>query len=170
MKTLFRENAGEALIGLLVVLLAIWFTWFAWTQSGGGVKSGATRVTAIFPNVGGVNVGTDVRVAGLKVGTVTDQELDAQSYQVKVTLALDPKVKIPVDSSAAVTSEGLLGSTYVALLPGGSTTPLKEGDVITDTQGAVDLMGLVGQFINRSGDESGATDAGADAEAQAANP
>ena len=157
MKALFRENAGEALVGLLVVLLACWFTWFAWAQSGGGVKAGAVRVVAIFPNVGGVNVGTDVRIAGLKIGTVVDQELDPQSYQVKLTLALDPKVKVPVDSAAAITSEGLLGSNYVALQPGGDPTPLKEGDVITDTQGSVDLMGLVGQFINGSGDKQEAT-------------
>ncbi len=152
MKGLFRENAGEALVGLLVVLLAIWFAWFAWTQTGGGVKSGAVRVMAIFPNITGINVGTDVRVAGLKVGTVVEQELDPSSYQVKVTLALDPKVRIPADSSAAVTSEGLLGGSYVALLPGGAPTPLKAGDTITDTQGAVDMMSLMGQFINRSGD------------------
>lgn len=152
MKTLFRENAGEALVGLLVVLLAIWFVWFAWTKSGGGVKLGAVKVEAIFPNVGGIEVGTDVRLAGLKVGTVIDQKLDPQTYQVRVTLALDPGVKVPVDSSAAVTSEGLLGGSYVALQPGGDSTPLKEGDVITDTQGSVDLMSLFGQFINRSGE------------------
>lgn len=154
MKTLFRENIGEALIGLCVVMLAVWFTWFAWVHSGGGAKAGAVKVVAIFPNSGGVEVGTDVRLAGLKIGTVTHQELDPQSFQVKLTLAIDPNMKIPVDSSAAITSEGLLGSTYVALLPGGDTTPLKEGDVITDTQGAMDLMGLVGQFINRSGDSA----------------
>ena len=153
MRALFRENAGEALVGLLVVLLAFWFTWFAWIQSGGGVKAGAIKVVAIFPNVGGVNVGTDVRIAGLKVGSVVHQELDPASYQVKVTLALDPQVKVPVDSAAAITSEGFLGSNYVALQPGGDPTPLKSGDTITDTQGTVDMMGLVGQFINGSGDK-----------------
>ena len=151
MRTLFREHAGEALVGLFVVLLAAWFAWFAWAKSGGGVKAGAIKVEAIFPNVGGIEVGTDVRIAGLKVGTVIGQELDPQSFQVRSTLALDPKVRVPVDSSAAVTSEGLLGGTYIALLPGGDPTPLKSGDVISDTQGAVDLMALFGQFINRSG-------------------
>ncbi len=154
MRTLFRENIAEALVGLMVVLLAGWFSWFAWTQSGGGVKAGAVRIVAIFPNVGGINVGTDVRIAGLKIGSVTEQTLDPETYQVKVTLALDPKVKVPADSSAAIASEGLLGSSYVALVPGGATMSLKEGDVITDTQGSVDLMGLVGQFINRSGDDA----------------
>jgi phospholipid/cholesterol/gamma-HCH transport system substrate-binding protein len=165
MKTVFRENALEALIGLLVVLLAAWFVWFAWMKTGGGARSGAIHVVAMFPNSSGVNVGTDVRVAGLKVGTVTDQTLDPASYQVKVTLAIDPKVKLPADSSAAITSEGLLGSTYVALLPGGAPDPLKEGDVITDTQGSIDLMSLVGQFINRA--PSGSDGGGASTESAA---
>jgi phospholipid/cholesterol/gamma-HCH transport system substrate-binding protein len=151
-KGILRENGAEALVGLLVVLLAAWFVWFAWMRTGGGEKSGSIHVTALFPNAAGVDVGTEVRVAGLKIGSVTGQKLDPASYQVAVTLAIDPKVKIPADSSAAITSEGLLGSTFIALLPGGETVPLKEGDTITDTQGAIDLMGMVGQFINRSGD------------------
>ncbi|WP_404714323.1 outer membrane lipid asymmetry maintenance protein MlaD [Sphingomonas sp. MMS24-J13] len=149
MKGLFRENIGEALVGLLVVLLAVWFVMFAWDRTGGGTKAGATRVTAIFPSASGVSPGTDVRVSGLKVGSVKGLSLDPQSYQVKVDIALDPSVKLPSDSSAQVTSEGLLGSTFVAFTPGGSPTPLKTGDTITDTQGSMDLMALIGQFINK---------------------
>jgi phospholipid/cholesterol/gamma-HCH transport system substrate-binding protein len=155
MKSRLKENAGEALVGLLVVLLAVWFISFAWGRTGGGLRADAIHVTALFPNASGVNVGTDVRVAGLKIGSVTRQELDPESYQVAVTLALDPMVKLPADSSAAITSEGLLGSTFIALLPGGDPAPLKDGDRITDTQGAIDLMAVVGQFINRSGDSAG---------------
>lgn len=156
MKSLLRENVTEALVGLLVVALAAWFAMFAWDKTGGGARAGATKVVALFPNAAGVNVGTDVRIAGLKVGTVADQHLDPQSYQVAVTLAIDPKVKVPSDSSAAITSEGFLGATYIALLPGGSETPLKTGDMILDTQGATDLMQMIGQFVNgtgKSGDE-----------------
>jgi phospholipid/cholesterol/gamma-HCH transport system substrate-binding protein len=153
-KGLFRENIGEALVGLLVVILAVWFVMFAWDRTGGGTKAGATRVTAIFPSASGVSAGTDVRVSGLKVGSVKGLSLDPQSYQVKVDIALDPSVKIPSDSSASITSEGLLGSTFVAFTPGGSPTPLKTGDTITDTQGAMDLMALIGQFINKPSTEA----------------
>lgn len=156
MKTLFRENLGEALVGLFVVIFAAWFVWFAWAQTGGGDKPGAIHVTALFPNATGVNVGSDVRVAGMKVGTVTRQALDPQSFQVKTTLALDPAVKLPADSSAAITSEGFLGATFIALLPGGDPAPLKDGDTIADTQGAMDLMSMVGQFINKSGSSTDA--------------
>ncbi len=155
-KGLFRENAGEALTGLLVVVLAVWFVMFAWDRTGGGTKAGAIRVTAVFPNASGVSVGTDVRVSGLKVGSVKGLNLDPQSYQVKVDIALDPAVKIPSDSSALVTSEGLLGSNFIAFTPGGSPTPLKNGDTVTDTQGAMDLMALIGQFINKPSGDSAA--------------
>jgi phospholipid/cholesterol/gamma-HCH transport system substrate-binding protein len=149
MRALFRENIGEAIVGLLVVILAVWFVIFAWNRTGGGEKAGSIRISAIFPNAAGVESGTDVRIAGLKVGSVTGLSLDPQSYQVKVDIALDPSVKLPADSSASVTSEGLLGSTFIAFTPGGSPTPLKSGDTITDTQGSMDLMALIGQFINK---------------------
>jgi phospholipid/cholesterol/gamma-HCH transport system substrate-binding protein len=160
MKGVLRENGGEALIGLLVILFAAWFSWFAWGRVG-GAGSDATRVIAYFPNAAGVNVGTDVRIAGLKVGSVTAQKLDPTSFQVEATIAIDPKIKLPSDSSAAITSEGLLGSTYIALMPGGSPTPLKTGDTILDTQGSIDMMSMIGQFINRTGGEASGSTPGA---------
>jgi len=169
MKSLFKENGAEALVGLLVVLLAAWFVMTALQRTGGGAAAGAIRVTAMFPSAVGVSAGTDVRVAGVKIGSVADQSLDPQSYQVAMTLAIDPKIKIPSDSSAAITSEGLLGGTYVALVPGGSETPLKTGDTILDTQGSIDMMGLIGQFINKSGGSGASTDSGS-AAAPAATP
>lgn len=157
MKALFRENIGEAIVGLLVVILAVWFVIFAWQRTGGGEKTGSIKISAIFPNASGVTSGTDVRVAGLKVGSVTGLSLDPHSFQVKVDIALDPSAKLPADTTAAITSEGLLGSTFIAMNPGGNPTPLKNGDTITDTQGSMDLMALIGQFINKpSGDSSAA--------------
>lgn len=155
MRELLREHLAEALTGLAVVLVAAWFVAFAWNRTGRGAGTGGYSVTANFPNVTGVSVGTDVRVAGMKVGAVTAQALDPQSWQAKLTLELDPAVKLPTDTSAAITSEGLLGSSFIALAPGGETTMLRAGDQITETQGATDLMGLVGSFINRGGGGSG---------------
>jgi phospholipid/cholesterol/gamma-HCH transport system substrate-binding protein len=87
--------------------------------------------------------------------------LDPQSSQVKVAIALDPAVKLPADSSASITSEGILGNTFVQFTPGGSETPLKSGDTITDTQGSMDLMALIGQFINKPSSSSGGDTAAA---------
>ena len=160
MRALFRENFGEAIVGVLVVILAVWFVVFAWNRTGGGAKAGSIHVTAIFPNASGVTAGTDVRVAGLKIGSVTGLALDPQSYQVKVEMAIDPQTKLPADSSASITSEGLLGSTFIAFTPGGSPATLKNGDTITDTQGSMDLMALIGQFINRPSGDKPASEGG----------
>jgi phospholipid/cholesterol/gamma-HCH transport system substrate-binding protein len=166
-----REHLVEAAVGFLVVLIAVWFVLFSWNRTGGGARAGAMQVNALFPNAAGVNVGTDVRVAGLKVGTVSAQRLDPQTFQVAVTMAIDPDVKIPADSSAAITSEGLLGGTYVALLPGGDPNPLKNGDTIVDTQGSMDLMGLIGGFINKPASGSGGSgDASSSAESGSTAP
>jgi len=166
MNRLFGQDRMEAIIGFLVVIVAVWFSVYAWERTGAGKAGNAIRVTALFPNAAGVSPGTEVRIAGMKIGKVTEQKLDPKSYEADVTLALDPKLKVPNDSSAAITSEGFLGATYIALVPGGSTTPFKDGDAILDTQGSMDLMGLVGQFINKTGgsaSSSGATGNGATA-------
>lgn len=154
MKTAVREHLVEAGVGLLVVLAALWFVTFAIGRTGGAGGGDSIRVKALFPAANGVSVGTDVRIAGLKVGTVAAQRLEPQSYQAEVTLALDRDVSVPADSSAAITSESLLGGSYVALLPGGSGTPLKDGDMILETQGSVDMMSLVGSVINRSNSDA----------------
>lgn len=156
MRNLLKEHGAEALIGLFVVLVAVWFAYTSWQRTGGGRVSHAMQVTALFPSASGVSVGTDVRVAGLKIGQVSSLHLDPKTYQAEATLALDPSVKLPADSSAAITSEGFLGAYYISMIPGGDSTPLKNGDTILDTQGAVDLMSMVGQFINRSGSDGAA--------------
>jgi phospholipid/cholesterol/gamma-HCH transport system substrate-binding protein len=154
MRNIVKEHGAEALIGLLVVLIAIWFGWYAFQRTGGGRVPNAIRVNALFPNASGISPGTDVRVAGIKIGQVATVKLDPKSFQAEVALAIDPASKLPDDSSAAITSEGILGGTYMNIIPGGSSTPFKNGDEILDTQGSVDLMSMVGQFINRSGGDS----------------
>jgi phospholipid/cholesterol/gamma-HCH transport system substrate-binding protein len=157
MRTLFKENIIEALVGLIVVLVAIGFVSFAYDRTQAGAVDGGYVLKARFPNVTGISPGTDVRVSGIKVGRVVKQALDPVSFQAIVDLGLDPALKLPVDSSAAVTSEGILGGSFIALTPGGETDTLKPGDEILETSGATDLMSLVGSFINRSGDEKPAT-------------
>ena len=151
MRSVLKEHGAEALIGLLVVVVALWFGYYAWQRTGGGRVANAVQVTALFPNANGVAVGTDVRVAGLKIGQVAALKLDPKSYQADVVLALDPSAKVPSDSSAAITSEGILGGNYIAMVPGGSPTPFKNGDTIVDTQGAVDLMGMVPRLNHFAG-------------------
>src|ERR1700759_5199851 len=126
MRAAVREHLIEALVGLLVVLVAVWFLFTAWQRTNGGLGDGSIHVTALFPNVAGIDNGADVRIAGMKVGTVESQRLDPQSYQAELTLALDKNIHVPADSSAAITSEGILGRSFIALVPGGDPAPLKD--------------------------------------------
>ncbi len=137
-----------------MLLVAGWFLVFAWNRSGSAVAD-SYELVARLPNVTGVSVGTDVRVSGMKVGRVVAQELDPKTWQAVVRMAIDRRVSLPVDSSAAITSEGLLGGSFIALMPGGEEEKLAPGDEIVDTQGATDLMGLVGAVINRTGGGGG---------------
>ncbi len=164
MRALFKDNIVEALIGALVLLVAVWFVTFAYARTERGGVSGGYTITARFPNSSGVSVGTDVRVSGLKVGTVSEETLDTQTYQAVLKLTIDPTVKLPLDTSAAITSEGILGGNYISLAPGGDPEMLAAGDEITETQGAIDMMSLIGSVINRTGgaessDETAAEDA-----------
>lgn len=151
MTPILKDHVAEAIAGLAVVAVAALFLVYALGRTGSG-GGDSYPLTARFPNSAGITVGSDVRVSGLKVGTVTDQKLDPASYQAVVTLAVDNTVRLPLDSSAAITSEGLLGGSFIALIPGGDPDQLAPGDEITDTQGSTDLMGLIGSFINRSGE------------------
>lgn len=166
MRTLLKDNVIEALVGLVVLLVAVGFVVFAYQRTNAGTAGGYT-IAARFPNVTGVSAGTDVRVSGMKVGTVTASRLDEKTFQAVLDLSIDPRVKLPLDSSAAITSEGLLGGTYISLTPGGDPATLKPGDEITDTQGATDLMGLIGGYINGTGKPASAADAAAPAAAPA---
>src|SRR3546814_16473017 len=141
-----RDNIVEAIVGLLVVLLAVWFFVFAWQRTGGGMED-SIRVTALFPAANGVSIGTDVKLAGLKVGSVAGQRLDPETYKAEVKLAIDEDVSIPPDSSDAITAEGLLGGTFIVLLPGGSATLLKGGALILNTQGSGRKGGVVGKGV-----------------------
>ena len=152
MPQILKEHFVEAFAGLIVIAVAAWFLAFALDRTG-STGTSSYHLSARFPNATGISVGSDVRVSGMKVGSVTAQKLDPATYQAVVTLAVDSAVKLPLDSSAAITSEGLLGGSFIALVPGGDPEMLAAGDEITDTQGATDLMGLIGSVINRSGAE-----------------
>lgn len=141
-----QSNLVETLIGTLVVAVAAVFLFYGYTTS--GMRSAAGyRVNAAFNSVDGLATGADVRLSGIKIGTVVRQSLDPETYQAVVTLDIAPNVKLPDDSSAKITSEGLLGGSYISVTPGGSEDLLAEGGEIMFTQGSVDLMSLIGQAV-----------------------
>jgi phospholipid/cholesterol/gamma-HCH transport system substrate-binding protein len=105
-------------------------------------------------------------MAGIKVGKVARQSLDPASFQAVLDINIDKGLQLPIDSSAAITTEGILGGTFIALTPGGETVMLKPGEEIVETSGATDLMALIGGFVNKSGDKPAADAAPATAPAQ----
>jgi phospholipid/cholesterol/gamma-HCH transport system substrate-binding protein len=134
----------ETIVGAAVIALAVGFFFYASKTAGvGGTVSGGYKVIAEFDNAEGINVGTDVRLAGIKIGTVTAQSLNAENYMARLELTLDPKVSLSDDTAAKVTSEGLLGGKFISMEPGGSETKLAEGSMMTLTQGAVDIWSLI---------------------------
>ncbi len=140
------NNIAETVIGAVVVAIAVLFIALIYTRTGSGGLSGY-EIQARLSRVDGLGVGTDVRLAGIKIGTVSDLTLDPKTYLVTVHMNIRNDVKIPVDSSLVVTSSGLLGSSYISITPGGDDKMLASGGMIGNSQGSVDLMGLINRFI-----------------------
>lgn len=157
-----RGNLVETLTGAVVLVVALSFLFFAYSRANVGIVRGYELV-AKFDRVDGLNIGSDVFVSGIKVGSVADQYLDPETYLAVVSMSLDPSVKLPEDSSAEIGSNGLLGDKFVALVPGGAEEMLGQGDEIMFTQGSIDVVGLIGQAIFSRGAE-GPSDASGTAE------
>jgi phospholipid/cholesterol/gamma-HCH transport system substrate-binding protein len=141
-----QNTTTETFIGMLVVAVLAGVLFFAYSSDGRGSASGYD-VKASFTSVDGVSPGTDVRLNGIKVGTVSSLDLDPNTYRAILHFTVRSDVKIPDDSSVKITSAGLLGGEYLAIVPGGSDKMLASGGVLTNTQGSIDLMGLLGRFI-----------------------
>lgn len=147
------QNKTEVAVGAGVLALALGFLIYAGQAT--GFASGSDdhyTLTASFRSAEGVGVGTDVRLAGVKVGTVTDLTLDRTSFRAEAALALDKDIVLPDDTAALIASEGLLGGNFVELVPGGSAFNFEDGQIIADTQGSVSLINLLLKFVTASGD------------------
>jgi phospholipid/cholesterol/gamma-HCH transport system substrate-binding protein len=158
-----RDNWAETGVGAVVLAAAASFLIYALSAGAVGRHAGGYEVKARFGQVGALAQGADVRVSGVKVGTVSKIELDPKTFLADVRLNLDSAVKLPSDSTAKITSDGLLGGQHISIEPGGATDDLKAGSEIPNTQGAVDLFGLVGQFLRPTAPAAGAASSAAPA-------
>ena len=151
------HNTTEVLVGAVVLAAAIGFGVYATQTTGfGRGGSGGYELGASFRSLEGVNVGTDVRLAGVKIGTVSSVELNPETYRADTTIKLQDAIQIPDDSAIIIASEGLLGGNFVEITPGGSLDYFAPGDSIEDTQGAVSLISLLVKFVaGGGGDEEG---------------
>lgn len=139
----------ETMVGLFVLLGMIGLVFLALQAANlGSVTMGDTyRVTARFDNIGGLKPRAPVRSAGVLVGRVAGISLDPETFQGVVTLDIDRRFNFPKDTAAKILTSGLLGDQYVGLEPGGDDLNLAAGDTIAQTQSAVVLENLIGQFL-----------------------
>lgn len=143
------ENTSEILVGGVVLAAAIGFAVYGAQVAGlGGANGTAYPLIASFRSLEGVSVGTDVRLAGVKVGTVTDVSLNPETYRADTVVSVRSDTQIPDDSAIVISSEGLLGGNFVEIMPGGSPFYFEAGDEITDTQGSVSLISLLLKFVS----------------------
>lgn len=150
---------AEILAGAAILAVALGFTIYAARGAGIGAEADSYPLTASFRSVEGVNVGTDVRLAGVKVGTVTDLRLNPETFFADATITMRKDVAVPIDSSILIASEGLLGGTFVEVQPGGALETLEPGGEIEDTQGAVSLITLLMKFAGGGSTGNAAADA-----------
>lgn len=146
----------ETVMGAVVLLVAGFFVYFAYNTAQVKAVEGY-NVTANFFKVGGLTKGADVRINGIKIGSVVDQRLDAKTFDAVVTLVIAPEIKLPADTVAAIGSEGLLGGKYVRLEPGAAKTVIEAGGRIAKTKDYRTLDDQVGEiiFLATGSDEKG---------------
>jgi phospholipid/cholesterol/gamma-HCH transport system substrate-binding protein len=142
-----QRNIVETLVGAFVLAVAIVFGWFAYSSTGKSIGGGSYSLKARFDRVDGLANGTDVRVSGIKVGTVMDVTLDPKTYFAMVHISVQRGITLPVDSRAEIQTEGLLGGRYLNLVPGNDDDMLNDGGTIRFTQAPVDFMQLLGRFM-----------------------
>jgi phospholipid/cholesterol/gamma-HCH transport system substrate-binding protein len=140
------RNAIETIMGAAVLLVAGLFVYFAYNTAQIKAVTGY-EVSARFFKVGGLSKGSDVRISGIKVGTVIDTRLDPQTYDAVVVMSISPTVKLSTDTSATIASSGMLGDKYVMLMPGKETAHLDVGGAISNTKDFRSLEDQVGEII-----------------------
>jgi phospholipid/cholesterol/gamma-HCH transport system substrate-binding protein len=141
-----QRSLAETLTGAVVLAVAVGFLGYAVANTGRTPVSGYS-LHARFDRIDGLAVGADVRVAGVKVGSILSARVDPRTYQAEVSFSVQKAVRLPRDTSAEITSDGLLGGKYLSLVPGGDDTLVPDGGTLTITQSAVSLEQLLGKFI-----------------------
>lgn len=152
-----RESVAETLIGVLVLIAAGLFAVFAINTGGDAAGTGKTYdVTARFNNITGISRGSDVRMAGVKVGLVKSLDVDFDRSEAIVTLALDEKLSLAEDADARISTDGLLGGAYISLSQGGlpDTIATDGTGEIEFTRGSVDLVTLLGSAVSGFGEDA----------------
>ena len=163
------RNLLETAMGAIVLLVAGGFLMFVFEKSAVESVDGY-EINARFSDVSGIATGSEIRIGGLKVGSVGDLALDPETYQATLTMQIKDSIKLPKDSSAAVVSSGLIGDKFIKIEPGGSDTMLEDKGEIRFTQSSVSFEELIGKFVFSGGGVDNASSAPEPAAEDAAEP
>lgn len=142
-----RRNLVETILGGVVLVVAAFFLVVAVQRGGVRTASGGYEITARFLEAGGLAPGSDVRISGVKVGSVTRRELDHATFEAVITLTLDPSVTLPTDTEAVITGDGLLGGKYLRLIPGTGQQKVGPGATLVNTRDFRSLEDSVSEII-----------------------
>jgi phospholipid/cholesterol/gamma-HCH transport system substrate-binding protein len=140
------HNYFDFLIGTIVLFVAIGFFSYSFKSSKISTNSGY-NIIAKFDNADGITIGSDIKIAGIKVGSIIEQNLDEKTSKANLKMNIANNIKIPADSSAKIASEGLLGAKYISISIGGDEEILKNDQEIYFTQSSVNFEDLLGKFI-----------------------
>lgn len=143
---MMNKKPVETIMGIVVIFVAAFFLYFAYQVSDLQVVKGYD-INARFLKVGGLNVGSDVRINGIKVGTVIDQNLDPEDYVADVKLSISSNIQLPKDSVVSIVSDGLVGNKFIKIEPGKSKEFLQNGDTVANTKDFKTLEDMVGEII-----------------------
>jgi len=143
-----NKDMLETLTGALVLGVAAWFLMFFMKHNTAvNITNDHYSLFAKFEQADGISVGTPVRIGGVKVGVVVAEDLDPKTYSAVVTFSLEKKIKIPTDSTAKISSDGLMGGKYLSIVPGAEDKMLAENEEMRFTQSSVNLETLIGKMI-----------------------
>ena len=150
-ETMLKRSTLETLMGLVVLTGAAIFAMLVYQAS--NIKSAnGYLIHAEFGTTGGLAVGDEVRLSGIKVGQIVGQSLDPVTYAARIDMRIEDAVKLPSDTSARITAASLLGGNFLELLPGADDGLMPEGTVIFDTRDPVSLSDLLGKIVFQGND------------------
>lgn len=148
-----RDQIAETLVGAIVLAIAAVFLTYSLTTANRSA-GGGYALSAQFGSVDGLASGADVRLSGVKIGSVSGIRLDPRTYNASVEFTVARGVEIPTDSSVRLRNEGLLGGVYLEVEPGGNEEVLQPGEEIEYGQGAIDVIRLLSEFVTGGGNDN----------------
>ena len=141
-----NRRFAETAVGAVVLAIAVWFLVFAYNSSDFRPVAGYS-LQAKFNGVGGLAPGNDVRIGGVKIGSVLDQRIDPADFRAVIVFTVRRDLKLPEDTVAAITSDGLLGGKYLRLEPGRAAAMLAANGTLKNTRDALSLEDMLGRAI-----------------------